>query len=93
MRAYHPLLTTEGWKSLRPNSFDLALEGFDNLSLLEVGDTLVGYEENVTVVSIEQRPEVENYYTYNLSVEGYHNYIVEGIVAHNVKVCNGGVAG
>ena len=93
MRAYHPLLTTEGWKSLRPNSFDLALEGLDNLSLLEVGDTLVGYEENVTVVSIEQRPEVENYYTYNLSVEGYHNYIVEGIVAHNVKVCNGGVAG
>ena len=34
--------------------------------------------------------EVENYYTYNLSVEGYHNYIVEGLVAHNVRTCSGG---
>ena len=25
----------------------------------------------------------KDYKTYNLSIEGYHNYIVEGIVAHN----------
>ena len=83
MRAYHPLLTTEGWKSLRPNSPDAIRENIEGLTLLEVGDTLVGYDENVTIVSIEQRPEVENYYTYNLSVEGHHNYIVNGIIAHN----------
>ena len=82
MRAYHPLLTTEGYKSLRPEYAETKID-VGEVALLEIGDTLVGYEENVTVVSIEQRPEVENYYTYNLSVEGYHNYIVEGVVVHN----------
>jgi hypothetical protein len=41
MRAYHPLLTTEGWKSLRPNSPDAIRENIEGLTLLEVGDTLV----------------------------------------------------
>ena len=86
MRAYHPLLTTEGWKSLRPEYAETKID-VGTVELLEVGDTIVGFEENVTVVSVEQRPEVENYYTYNLSVEGYHNYIVEGIVVHNATVC------
>ena len=80
----HPILTTEGWKSLRPDSIEAKRENIEGLSLLEVGDTLVGYDENVTIVKVEQRPEVEDYYTYNLGVEGHHNYIVEGIVAHNV---------
>ena len=87
MRAYHPLLTTEGWKSLRPDSPDAKRENIEGLSLLEVGDTLVGYDENVTIVKVEQRPEVEDYYTYNIGVEGHHNYIVEGIVAHNMAGC------
>ena len=82
MRAYHPLLTTEGWKSLRPEYAETQID-VGKVEMLEVGDTIVGYGENVTVVSVEQRPEVDNYYTYNLSVEGYHNYIVEGIVVHN----------
>ena len=83
MRAYHPLLTTEGWKSLRPELAETTMEAGTSVGLLKVGDTLVGYEKNVTIVSIEQRPEVENYDTYNLSIDGYHNYIVEGIVVHN----------
>lgn len=83
MRAYHPLLTTEGWKSLRPDSPDAIRENIEDLSLLEVGDTLVGYGENVTIVSIEEREEVSDYKTYNLTVEDTHNYIVEGVVAHN----------
>ena len=87
MRAYHPLLTTEGWKSLRPELSETIVE-IGNVEMLEIGDTIIGYEENVTVVSIEQRPEVENYPTYNLTIEGYHNYIVEGVVVHN-KGCVG----
>ena len=87
MRAYHPLLTTEGWKSLRPEYAETQID-VGKVQMLEVGDTIVGYGDNVTVVSIEQRPEVENYYTYNLSVEGYHNYIVEGIVVHNAACPN-----
>ena len=82
MRAYHPLLTTEGWKSLRPELAETRMD-VEEVQLLEIGDTLVGYKENAKVVSVDARPEVENYPTYNLSIDGYHNYIVDGIVAHN----------
>lgn len=85
MRAYHPLLTTEGYKSLRPNMAETTMEVEEKVELLEVGDELIGYGENVNVVKIEQRPEVENYDTYNLSVEGFHNYIVDWIVVHNTR--------
>ena len=88
MRAYHPLLTTEGYKSLRPELAQTTMEVGESVDLLEVGDTLVGYGENVTITSIEQRPEIENYDTYNLCIEGYHNYIVNGVVVHNVpEIC------
>ena len=84
MRAYHPLLTIEGWKSLRPNLAQTIMDAGYEVEMLQVGDILVGYEDNPTIISIEQRPEIDNYDTYNLSVDGkYHNYIVEGIVVHN----------
>lgn len=86
MRAYHPLLTTEGWKSLRPEQAETVMD-VGEVPLLKVGDTLVGYEENVTIVSIEKREHIENYNTYNLTIENTHNYIVEGIVAHNAVSC------
>ena len=86
MRAYHPLLTTDGWKSLRPTLAETIIEAGKSVKLLEIGDVLVGYNGNVTVVSIEQRPDIENYDTYNLSVDGYHNYIVDGIVVHNAPI-------
>ena len=86
MRAYHPLLTTEGWKSLRPEQAETVMD-VGEVPLLKVGDTLVGYEENVTIVSIEKREHIENYNTYNLTIENTHNYIVEGVVAHNAISC------
>ena len=86
MRAYHPLLTTEGWKSLRPELVETLID-VGNVQMLEVGDTLVGYEENVSIVSIEEREDIANYNTYNLSVENTHNYIVEGVVVHNAAGC------
>ena len=85
MRAYHPLLTVDGWKSLRPNQVETIMD-VGTVPLLKVGDILIGYDENVSIVSIEARPDINNYDTYNLSVEGHHNYIVNGIVAHNA-VC------
>ena len=81
MRAYHPLLTTEGYKTLRPEI--TKSEGYGDMELLEIGDTLIGYKENATIVSITPRAFVENYDTYNLAIENNHNYIVDGIVAHN----------
>ena len=86
MRAYHPLLTTEGWKSLRPEQAETVMD-VGEVPLLKVGDILVGYEENVNIVSIEKREHIENYNTYNLTIENTHNYIVEGVVAHNATSC------
>ncbi|MBR6689627.1 MAG: hypothetical protein IKL68_06400 [Clostridia bacterium] len=86
MRAYHPLLTIEGWKSLRPNNVQ-TIEELDKVELLKVGDTLIGYEENVRIVSIEIRNGEPNYDTYNLTIEGYHNYIANGVVVHNIITC------
>ena len=86
MRAYHPLLTTEGYKSLRPE-LKAAYVNNEKLEKLKVGDTLVGYNSNVTITSIEERAPIENYDTYNLEIEDNHNYIVNGIVAHNAPVC------
>ena len=82
MRAYHPLLTVAGWKSLRPTLAD-TIADVGHVEMLEVGDVLVGYEEDVTVISIESREHIENYDTYNLSIVGYPNYIVHGVVVHN----------
>lgn len=82
MRAYHPLLTTDGWKSLRPLIAEAAFEG-ENLKKLEVGDELIGITQNLKIESIEIRPEIENYDTYNLAMPTYHNYIINGIVVHN----------
>lgn len=82
MRAYHPLLTVDGWKSLRPD-FDEVIKEVGNVELLKIGDILVGYDENLEIIDIESRPYVENYTTYNLDVEDNDNYVVDGIVAHN----------
>ena len=83
MRAYHPLLTKEGYKSLRPELAETSIEVKEDIPLLKVGDELVGYYGNVFIESIEQREEIENYDTYNLEIEGYHNYIVNNVVVHN----------
>ena len=82
MRAYHPLLTTEGWKSLRPEMVE-TIADVGIVPMLEVGDTLVGYNNNVTIISIETRPAIDNYNTYNLGVANFHNYIVNGGVVHH----------
>jgi hypothetical protein len=84
MRAYHPLLTVAGWKSLRPTLAD-TIADVGHVEMLEVGDVLVGYEEDVTVISIESREHIENYDTYNLSIVGCPNYIVHGVVVHNAN--------
>lgn len=82
MRAYHPLLTTSGWKSLRE---------YQGMPLLEIGDELITTDGSATLISVIPIEITEdNYLTYNLNVEGHEdnlegcdNYIANGIVAHN----------
>lgn len=83
MRAYHPLLTTEGWKSLRPALAETISDVKGEVTLLGIGDTLVGINGNVTVSEIISREDIPDYNTYNLSVKNNHNYVANGVVAHN----------
>lgn len=83
MRAYHPLLTTEGWKSLRPDLAETAVDIKDGVTLLDIGDTLVGIDGSVTVKEIITREDIPDYDTYNISVKKNHNYVANGVVAHN----------
>ena len=83
MRAYHPLLTAEGWKSLRPHLAEAIADIHKEVDLLQVGDILKGIDTDKTIKEIIIRPTIENYNTYNLTVAKNHNYIANGIVAHN----------
>lgn len=83
MRAYHPLLTIDGWKSLRPALAETLDDMNGEVPLLTVGDTLIGGTENPTIVDIVYRDPIANYNTYNLTVAKNHNYIANGVVAHN----------
>ena len=85
MKAYHPLLTEKGWRSLRPELPEVIRE-VGKVPMLEEGDILVGYKNNPTILQIEYRPEPENaheYITYNLDIDNNDTYIADGVVAHN----------
>ena len=87
----HPILTTNGWKS-RDIENSLWEHG-TVATLLEVGDEVIGINENAFVEEIDELDIPENYTTYNLEVDIYHTYIVDGIVVHNAvsKYAGGGM--
>lgn len=81
MRAYHPLLTTTGWKSLRE---------YDGLPLLTKEDEIITYTGLQHITQVVNKPDLEGSITYNLNIEGHEdnlegcdNYVVNGVVAHN----------
>lgn len=84
MTAYHPLLTTEGWKSLQPEIAKKQLGITEDVGLMEIGDNLIEYGSIGKIVDIEYRNKKEGYKTYTLSMDGdIHNFIVNNVVAHN----------
>lgn len=81
MRAYHPLLTSKGWKSLREH---------EGLPLLTEDDEIITYTELQHITHVVARTDLEGSTTYNLNVEGHEdglegcdNFVVNGVVAHN----------
>ena len=83
MRAYHPLLTTTGWKSLRPAIAESLDDLHKEVPLLCEGDILVGLDQTPSIIKVINRNFIENYDTYNITIAKNHNYIANGIVAHN----------
>ena len=76
MNAYHPLLTTKGYRSLTEH---------EGLPLLTDKDILVTINGEIGIKQIV-RETIEPTVMYNLSINGkYHNYVVNSVVAHNAQ--------
>ena len=82
LTACHPILTTSGWKSL---NYEVALlEHWIETAPLEVGQQVISISNSdIFITDIIWRKDIENYDTYNISVENIHTYIANGIVVHN----------
>ena len=79
----HPILTTEGWKSLdiENSLYEHGVEA----TLLNVNDEILNYFGDTFVKEIKYMPEL-NYIVYNLEVDECHTFLASGIVVHNRKV-------
>ena len=94
----HPLLTTQGWKSLDLENSEFE-HGVSDATLLSVGDILIGYDKPVMVNNINIYPVDKDYIVYCLGVDGYHNFIANDIIVHNAlyaqitKFATGGYTG
>ncbi|MBI1727525.1 MAG: hypothetical protein HYR50_09660, partial [Candidatus Rokubacteria bacterium] len=80
MTAEHPLLTMDGWRplhDLRPDDLvaSLHVSGVDELMRCEGADVCWDRIAVITPVGVCE--------TYDLSVEGDHNFIANGLVVHN----------
>ena len=79
----HPILTTEGWKSL-----DLDNSVYEHgvkTTLLNINDEVLGYNGNAFVTKIVNINIPTNYTVYNLEVESCHTFLANGMVVHNTK--------
>jgi intein/homing endonuclease len=73
----------DGWKSLRPALAETIADIKEPIALLNIGDTVVTIDGTATIIEIITREDILNYNTYNLTVAKNHNYLANGVVAHN----------
>ena len=79
----HPILTIDGWKS---RDIENSLYEHNVIaSWLNIGDIVIGYEQNTKIINIQECIIPEHYDTYNIEVETCHTFMVEGLVVHNMK--------
>lgn len=78
----HPFLTSEGWKSLDPET--TALEhGFKVVGALKVGDLVLHKGNWVRIESFRRIKEPVSKTVYNLILDGDHSYIANDYGVHN----------
>ena len=90
----HPIKTDKGWANFNPDSYkraspeDYALVGKENntgeVLKLQEGDNIQFYNPGFKSLEnhvIEQRDK--DFKVYNLTLDGDHTFVVEGIVVHN----------
>lgn len=76
----HPFLTTDGWKSFN-KYVSRQLHPDLDIEQLEIGDTLVTQNGNVTLESFSSINQVLP--VFNLNVDGDDTYIVNDFIVHN----------
>lgn len=76
----HPFLTTDGWKSLDPETSNKESPGL-NVTLLKIGDVLVKKNGTEKIRTLNFMPTREQ--VYNFELDGSHEYIADGYVVHN----------
>ena len=80
--ANHPFLTTDGWKSLDPDTTKKEIPDLE-VSKLTIGDILITEHDNVLVVSINSAPSASSTQLYNFELDGDHTYFANGFAVHN----------
>ena len=81
----HPFLTKEGWKSLVPDPNQEPYATQQEPKVLKVGDFVNcggpnDWEEIKEIKVVRSNPEEK---VYNITVDGLHSYIANGLVVHN----------
>ncbi len=71
--ANHPFLTTDGWKSLDPETTKKEIPDLE-VSQLQIGDILITENDKVLVVSINQSSSASSTQLYNFELDGDHTY-------------------
>ena len=84
MTASHPLLTTEGWKSL--NKEKTKLDHEIDVDILHENDELITEQGRLFIKSINYREDLIDTDVYHCHIEPYNTFIVDGVVAHNTSV-------
>jgi hypothetical protein len=80
--ANHPFLTTDGWKSLDPETTRKEIPDL-KVSLMNVGDVLVTESGIITIHSITPANQPANTQLYNFELDGDHTYYANGYAVHN----------
>lgn len=79
----HPFLTKDGWKSLVPDSRQEPYFSQQETKVLELGDFINvngNWEEIKEIRVVRSNPDER---VYNITVDGLHSYIADGIIVHN----------
>ena len=86
MTACHPILTTDGWKSL---DREMALkEHLIYTEDIEVGQKVITKTGNIKIIHIEYLEDIPNRDTYNITVPKNNTYLANGFVVHNALIKN-----
>lgn len=80
--ANHPFLTTDGWKSLDPETTRKEIPNLP-VTLMKKGDVLITENGTIVIKTIEKTNKPASTQLYNFELDGDHTYYANGFAVHN----------